>query len=257
MVDRVRPPGRGVVILGYHRVGGGSTSPVDLDPSLFDDQMAELAESGRLTTLDDAVELLITGEHPDVDPVVVTFDDGTPDLVENALPILQKHRVPITLYLATGFVEDGLPFWSPEDRVLTWEALAEAVSTGLVAVGSHTHRHALLDRTSPEEVARELEQSIDLIGTRLGVDANHFAYPKALAPSPEADAAVRHHFDSAALAGTRPNPYDDTDVHLLWRSPIQQSDGLRWWRQKVAGGMGLEDRLRERINARRYAGATS
>ncbi len=256
-VDLVRRPAPGVTILIYHRVGAGSGGQVDLDPGLFDDQMAELAESGRLLSLDDAVELLSSGERPDTDPVVVTFDDGTPDVIEVALPILERHRVPMTLYLATGFIEDGLPFWAPSDRALGWSAVKEALSTGLVAVGSHTHRHALLDRLDPAEIAHELERSIDLIEQRLGTEARHFAYPKALAPSPAADAAVRARFDSAALAGTRANPYSGTDVHLLARSPIQSSDGMRWFRRKAAGGMGFEDSVRERVNRRRYSNATS
>jgi len=261
MVDRLRRPPSGVVILAYHRVGGGSTSAVDLDTALFDDQMAELADSDRVMPLDEAVDLLahppLDGGTPEADPVVVTFDDGTPDVVENALPILERHRIPITLYLATSFVEDGLPFWSPDDPVLTWAALAEATSTGLVEVGSHTHKHVLLDRADHDTVIEELERSIDLIGTRLDTTADHFAYPKALAPNSAADLAVRARFDSAALAGTRANPYHDTDVHRLHRSPIQQGDGMRWFRHKLDGGMGFEDRVRERVNARRYATATS
>jgi hypothetical protein len=31
---------------------------------------------------------------------------------------------------------------------------------------------------------------------------------------------------------------------------------MRWFRHKLDGGMGLEDRVRELINRRRYAGAT-
>ncbi len=256
-VDRVRPPTPGVTILIYHRVGAGTTSQVDLDPALFDEQMAELAESGRLMTLDDAVDLLRSGQQPDSAPVVVTFDDGTADLIDVALPILERHRVPITLYLATAAVEDGVGFWSPQDSPLTWGAVSEAVSTGLVSVGSHTHTHALLDRLDPAQIAGELERSIDVIGQHLGVEARHFAYPKALAPSAAADSAVRARFESAALAGTRANPYVGSDVHLLARSPIQQSDAMRWFRHKMNGGMGLEDRLRQRINRRRYADAVS
>ena len=37
--------------------------------------------------------------------------------------------------------------------------------------------------------------------------ARHFAYPKAVAGSIAADQAVRSRFASAALAGTRANPY--------------------------------------------------
>jgi hypothetical protein len=66
---------------------------------------------------------------------------------------------------------------------------------------------------------------------------------------------VRARFASAALAGTRPNPYGSTDPYLLARSPIQVSDGMRWFTRKVAGGMALEDTVRRVANRARYAGA--
>jgi peptidoglycan/xylan/chitin deacetylase (PgdA/CDA1 family) len=188
--------------------------------------------------------------------VVVTFDDGTPDFVEEALPILVRHRVPATLYLATDFVERGRPF-PGSGAPLSWSALADAVSTGLVTVGSHTHTHALLDRVPATEVDGELDRSIGLIGERLGVECRHFAYPKALAPTPAADRAVRARFASAALAGTRANIYGRTDPYRLARSPVQVDDGLGFFARKVDGGMRMEDDLRRLVNRRRLAGATT
>ena len=257
IADALRPPPAGITILIYHRVGADSGGQVDLDVSLFEDQMAALAESRKVITLDTAVGLLASGKSLDGDRVVLTFDDGTPDVVENAVPILERHKLPMTLYLASRFVEDQVGFWDPADRPLSWDALREAVSTGVVDIGSHTHSHALLDRIAETEVADELDRSIDLIAARLNIKARHFAYPKALAPSSHADRAVRDRFESAAIAGTRPNPYGATDVHLLARSPVQRSDGMRWFERKAAGGMGLEDRVRDIVNSRRYADATS
>jgi hypothetical protein len=115
----------------------------------------------------------------------------------------------------------------------------------------------LLDRLPVGQVDGELERSIDLIGERLGVRARHFAYPKAVMGSPAADAAVRARFDSAAVAGTQGNRYGATDPYRLARSPIQVSDGTRWFRRKVAGGLGFEDTLRRALNRRRYAASTT
>lgn len=254
--DLIARPGRGVTILIYHRVGAGSDSEVDLDAGLFEDQMAELAQSGRAATLDDALAMAHDTATPALDPVVVTFDDGTPDVVDNALPILERHRIPMTLYLATATVGAPQGFWAPDDPTISWAALRDAMTTGLIDIGSHTHNHALLDRLAPDHIDAELDRSIDLIGEHLETQARHFAYPKALPPSPAADAAVRSRFASAAIAGTRPNRYGATDPHLLFRSPVQRSDAMVWFRRKLAGGMGLEDRLRDRINARRYASAS-
>ena len=130
------------------------------------------------------------------------------------------------------------------------------MSTGLVTVGSHTHSHALLDRLEPDAVADELDRSRELIEDRLGTPADHFAYPKALAPSALAERAVRARFRSAALAGTRANPIG-TDVHRLARSPVQTSDRRRWFDRKLAGGMRLEDDLRRVVDRYRHSGAAA
>ena len=155
--DRVRGPRRGVVVLIYHRVGAGSGLQVDLPVDLFAAQMEVLAGEGRVVTLDDALAALdAPSAPPGPDPVVITFDDGTADFADHAMPVLEQHGVPATLYVATSFVEDQQPF--PADGTpLSWAALGDALSTGLLTVGSHTHTHALLDRAAPELVDDELD----------------------------------------------------------------------------------------------------
>ena len=254
--DRLRRPPRGVVFLIYHRVGGRTSITVDLPTGLFDEQMAWLASSRRVVSIDEALVTLERAEAPLHDPVVVTFDDGTADLVEDALPILCTHRVPAVFYLATDFIEHSRPF--PNNGApLSWAAVRDAVSTGLVTVGSHTDTHALLDRIDPAVAAAELDRSRALIEERAGVAALDFAYPKAVVGSPEVEVLVRQRFRSAALGGSRPNPYGSTDYHRLARSAVQRSDGMRYFEHKACGGMALEDRLRRSVNRLRYASAVS
>jgi peptidoglycan/xylan/chitin deacetylase (PgdA/CDA1 family) len=257
--DTVRRRPRGAVVLIYHRVGADSGLELDLSVDLFAAQVEALAASGRVVALGDALAWLSRpGEGRDTgpDPVVVTFDDGTADFVEHALPILERHRLPVTLYAATAFIDEGRPF-AGDGLPLSWRALADTCATGLVDVGSHTHGHRLLDRLPPDQVDDELDRSIELIGEHLGRPPVDFAYPKAVAGSPAADQAVRRRFRSAALGGARPNPPGATDPYRLARSPIQRSDGMRWFQHKVRGGMAAEEDLRRLINRWRYAGATT
>jgi peptidoglycan/xylan/chitin deacetylase (PgdA/CDA1 family) len=256
--DRVRPPTPGVVVLIYHRVGGGSGTEVDLPPEAFDEQIAWLAATGRVVSLDDALARLAAGDDravddgaPDEGPIVVTFDDGTADLAEVATPILVRHGVPAIVYLATGFVDEGLDF--PDDGTpLSWAAVRDMAATGLVTFGSHTHGHLLLDRLPPAEAVDELDRSKDLIENHVGAPAHHFAYPKAVAASAEVEPLVRARYRSAALGGNRPNPYRGTDVHRLSRTAVQVSDGAAFFVRKARGGMALEDSLRRGLNRVRY-----
>lgn len=256
LADLVRTPEPGVVILIYHRVGARTDTEMDLPTAVFEEQIAWLAATRNTTTLSEALTVLDSTDRPSSDPLVVTFDDGTSDLVEIALPILVRHRVPAVFYLATGFIEHerSFPYDGPP---LSWAAVRDAVSTGLVTVGSHTDSHALLDRVDPRQAADELDRSKDLIADRVGVAADDFAYPKALLASPAAEALVRERFRSAALGGCRPNRYGRTDRYRLARSAIQRSDGMRYFERKVRGGMAMEERARHALNRLRYAGATS
>lgn len=250
-----RDPG-GTTILIYHRVGAGAGGEMDLDPDVFDRQLAWLTTHRRVLSLDAALaELTDAAAPPAADGVVLTFDDGTADWATHVLPALERHGVPATFYVATDFVESRRPF--PGDgEPITWDALGEVAASPLVTIGSHTDRHLLLDRLPPDEVAGELDRSIELLRDRIGVDPVHFCYPKAVAGSPSAEAAVRDRFNSAVLAGTRPNR-PGCDPYRLARSPVQRSDRLRWFRRKATGGLRVEDDLRRALNRVRYRGRTS
>lgn len=256
--DRVRSPGDGIVVLIYHRVGARASIEIDLPVDVFDQQMAWLAASQRVTTLDRAVDMLTNGDGvaPAAGcPVVVTFDDGTSDLVAVALPILARHAIPATVYLATKFVDEGLR-WPADGQPLSWAGAREMLDSGLVTFGSHTHSHVLLDRLPVAAAVDELDRSRQLIEDRLQVAADHFAYPKAVAPAPEVEALVRERFRSAALGGNRPNSSTGTDPHRLARTAVQRSDGMTYFERKANGGMALEDTARRLANRARYRAAT-
>jgi peptidoglycan/xylan/chitin deacetylase (PgdA/CDA1 family) len=225
-----RKPGD-VVILLYHRVGGGR-GEISLPAGLFERQLEVVAGQDRVLTLDQAVA---------GDPgggVVVTVDDGHRDFHETVLPLLVSYRVPAVLYLATGLmIGEGDGPGDPD--ALTWAQLAEAVSTGLVTVGSHTHGHVDLAR-APERVCRdEMLRSKELVENRLEVACRHFAYPWAVG-SAAADRLARELFDSAALDAWRTNRAGATDPWRLGRTPLLASDGLAFFRAKLQGRLDGE-----------------
>jgi peptidoglycan/xylan/chitin deacetylase (PgdA/CDA1 family) len=219
-----------VVILLYHRVGGGR-GEIDLPAALFERQLATLAEHERVLSLDQAV----AGDHGG--GVVVSVDDGYRDFHDTVLPLLVRYRIPAVLYLATGLVAGEGAGDDPD--ALTWSQLAEAVATGLVEVGAHTHGHTDLSRV-PERVCRdEMTRSKELVEDRLGIACRHFAYPWAVG-SPAADRVVRRLFDSAALHAWRTNRAGAIDPWRLGRTPVLASDGLAFFRAKLQGRLDGE-----------------
>lgn len=246
-VDLARRQSPGVTILIYHRVGRLSQTETDLPTALFGEQMEFLAQSGRVVTLDTAVRMLGEDAPNTPNPIVITFDDGTGDFADHAMPVLDRLSLPATLYLATYFLEHARPFHGG-GLPMSWSAARDVLSTGLITIGSHTHTHPRMDRLGFEAAAGELDRSVALIADRLAVRPEHFAYPYSVVAASRAEPAVRDRFRSAVLAGTRPNHYASADLHRLARAPIQVSDGMTYFHKKLEGGMRLEDTVRHAIN---------
>ncbi len=107
----------GAIILMYHSVAQDNAAsfiepPNRVAPQLFERQMAFLRGARRVVPLSRLVDEIGGGNSPPADTVCITFDDGYRDNLTTAAPILEKYRLPATLFLATGYVERGETQWS-------------------------------------------------------------------------------------------------------------------------------------------------
>ena len=118
---------RGAVVLGYHRIAepesvpGGDPFGMCVSPAAFADQMAVLARVGRPVHLEEIASRLRSGA-PLAGLVAVTFDDGYADVAKVALPVLECHGIPATVFFVSG--NTGEPFWW--DRLTALLARADA-----------------------------------------------------------------------------------------------------------------------------------
>lgn len=103
------------VVLMYHRIapldvaGGGVAVP----PSLFEEHLAALEASFRVLPLAEVVRACAAGAIPRRS-VAITFDDGYVDNLTEAKPLLERHEVPATVFVVSGYVGSGRRFWWDE-----------------------------------------------------------------------------------------------------------------------------------------------
>ena len=111
------------VILIYHRTTNLESDPqmLSVRPERFDEQMEILQKYYNPVSLKELCEQVDRGR---VMPrsVAVTFDDGYEDNYLYAGPILEKHAVPATVFVATGYIGEEKEFWWDEiERLLLVE----------------------------------------------------------------------------------------------------------------------------------------
>ncbi len=119
------------------------------------------------------------------------------------------------------------------------------LQSGLLTIGSHTHTHADLRRLGREAILEEISEADDVIKRQLGIVPGHFAYPWGYW-SEIADRIVRDRYESAAL-GAASRAVSGLDAHRLHRFPVQLSDGRRWFRMRLNGGLVAEEKVRRRL----------
>jgi peptidoglycan/xylan/chitin deacetylase (PgdA/CDA1 family) len=147
-------------VLIFHRVHAAPDPlfPDEADAARFDAILGWLKQWFQILPLDEAARRLQEGSLP-ARAAALSFDDGYADNHDVALPILRRHGLPCSFFVATGFL-DGGRMWNDtlieairRSRLpqLDLRGLVDAtgVDLGLHALGDVAARRALLGRLIP------------------------------------------------------------------------------------------------------------
>ncbi len=110
------------LVLMYHRVTAAALDPWQLavSPLHFAEHLEVVRRYGRPLLLRDLTRTLAAGRAPRRG-VVLTLDDGYADNLFEARPLLERHDVPATVFVAAGYLERSEGFW--------WDQLERLVLT--------------------------------------------------------------------------------------------------------------------------------
>jgi peptidoglycan/xylan/chitin deacetylase (PgdA/CDA1 family) len=173
-------------VLMYHKVNDLWPNPTTVPTAVFAGQMSLMGELGYTpVALDVVLSHYLDGAPLPPRAVLLTFDDGYRDNLENALPILRRHGYPAVLFVPIGFLDDERPLPHEEslrllgirNETVDWSELAE-LEAGGVRVESHGIGHRPLSELDPAEAAREIALSKLRLEERLGREVEAFAFVK-------------------------------------------------------------------------------
>jgi len=131
----------------YHTISAPEMrlpSDIDISPRRFEEHLRWLAKRReQVVTLRDTLH---APERKNL--IAITFDDGYSDNLTVALPLLEKYDLPMTLFMATGFIG--------KKDYLTTDDLKFLAAHPLITIGSHTFSHPHLTELSEAEARLEL-----------------------------------------------------------------------------------------------------
>jgi peptidoglycan/xylan/chitin deacetylase (PgdA/CDA1 family) len=168
------------LVLCYHAVSATWPHGLSVAPDAFERQLQLLLNRGYRPA---TAEQTLAGRGK---LLHVTFDDAYRSIA-NGLPILERLGVPATVFVCSGYADDGRPLDIPElaaharERpaelaTMDWDAVRELVERG-VEIGSHTVTHPHLPRLGDADLARELGESRERLEDELRRPCPLLAYP--------------------------------------------------------------------------------
>ncbi len=123
-------------ILVYHRFGPRVSDSMTVKTEVFESQLRALEQRGyHVIPLRQLVDHLVAqGAPPPPRSVVITVDDDHRSVYTELLPVVLRHRIPVTLFVYPSAISNA-------SYAMTWQQLHELRATGLFDIQSHTYWH--------------------------------------------------------------------------------------------------------------------
>lgn len=246
----------GLRILMYHRVARlAAYDQLTVSPERFDQQMRELA-AHKVVSLEAGLQALRAG--PLREPLfAVTFDDGYLDNLTEALPILERHRIPATIFVTTQFCDQALShprYGDPgaQRLHLDWDEVRRLARTPGITIGSHTRTHPYLPTIGDAMAQQEIALSRTEIAEHLHAPVAYFCYPSGDL-GPRERALVQQSGYVAAVSVAPGVNRQGADLYQLKRTEITDRDDEAQFRLKLAGAFDPIHHLLHARRSRRFA----
>ncbi len=231
-----------VRVLTYHRFGTVVRDPFCVEPSVFEAQIAYLADRSLAVSLTEFENFLAGKKKLPHGAVLITVDDGFRSLYTTALPILKHYGVPAVAFVSPSLIGScgvgSKEYPDPPENFLDWDQLAVLADSN-VAIGSHAWTHRSLARLAPSEVVDEAARSRDALEARLGKQVGSFAYPfgtRADFSETTADALKQSGYGCAFTSQHGP-VRSGMEPFSLPRVKVEGGEGLWLFRLLVHGGL--------------------
>lgn len=165
---------RAFPVLTYHRVNDHRDPFFDALPTqVLERQVRYLARHYAVLPVEELVDRMAAGTLPG-NAVAITFDDGYRDTLTHAAPILARHRLPATVFLATGFIGTAEVPWhdrlatafklSPRSAVVAPSGEALEIETLDGRLGALARARAHLKTLGEDQFRRAFDELLENLG---------------------------------------------------------------------------------------------
>lgn len=158
------PAPRGIVVLMYHQVSSTETNALCVSIKQLDKQLDYIQRKGyNIISFDDLKRYEDQGQALPKKPVIISFDDGYKNNLNLACPLLEKYRFPAIFFLTTAFLGKTNTWDKGAEPIMDISDLHTLSAIKGMHIGLHSHNHINYERSSLEDVERDLGTCMEIL----------------------------------------------------------------------------------------------
>jgi glycosyltransferase involved in cell wall biosynthesis/peptidoglycan/xylan/chitin deacetylase (PgdA/CDA1 family) len=184
---------RDLPVLMYHRIapsGSDLMKRYRITPAEFENQLKYLQRDGyHSVTFEEWYTSVKLNTPLPGKAIILTFDDGYLDFYVYVYPLLSKYNFSAYVFIVTDYI-GKTNMWDKklyEEVPLMSRAQIIELNNKGIKFGSHSASHKPLTVLSPEQLACQFHNSINLVRDQLELHINSIAYPYG-----DYDSVVKH-----------------------------------------------------------------
>ena len=174
---------RTIRVLLYHSIDKAidtDTMGLRISPDDFRRQMRSLRHWGY-----DVVSIYnifdkLPSRNSSKKKIILTFDDGYKDFMNNALPILEEFNYPATVFVSIEYLQQAkketIPdYWNAWDK-MSWDELKTIATNPKITFGSHGYHHSKMTEITKQDMTKEIKKSKLILEKELKRSIDFFCY---------------------------------------------------------------------------------
>jgi len=206
-------------IFVYNRIGEDQYPSTNIRFEQFTAHIMELvAEDYNILPLQQIVDAFKNQTPLPDKTVAITFDGGHKSAFQYAIPLLEEHNIPYTVFFAPDKAEQNSPAY------MNWQDLKKLQKSQLATLGLHPSVYTRMHGLSDEELSRHMNNAIALSREKLGRQPAFFAYPFGEYTEPHRQMVKETGFE-AAFGQQSGIAHAGSDLWALPRFPMTEEYG--------------------------------
>lgn len=166
------------VVYAYFRVGDDDRAVPGILAADFKKQIDEIINVDapyHPTPIGDILKAQNNNTSLPPKTIALTFEGSDSSFLRNAFPLLQKHKIPFTLFISAGLIDQAEQ--SGDTSVLTWDNLRQIATSGLATIGTTSYAYDHIDGKTTEELTADINRARERFRTELHQEPLYFSYP--------------------------------------------------------------------------------